>query len=201
MIELEFVIQNQSLKRCDKNVLVNKTREYISLSFSFLTEDWEDVSKHVILQDEEGKNYQFNLGTSSECGLTVPEVVLYGGFFKVSLYGVIDDTRITTDVRTVVLSPSGYTTDLSPAGEEDYSIDVFEELNTRIATKADIIHSHEIDEINDLEEVLDSKAESVHNHISSDVTDLEDAVGLDVKSALNSIVHNIRTYGVDNNDI
>ena len=199
-MELRFSIENQSLKRLDQNSIVNKTREYVTLYFSFLTEDWENVTKHVLLQDEEGKTYQFNLGTICEGTLTVPEVVLYGGFFKVSIFGIIDITRITTDVRTVVLTPSGYTTNISPVDEGDYSIDVYEDLNTKMATKADIIHSHDMDDVNGLENALDSKADSVHNHVSSDVTDLEDVVGVDVKSALNSIVTKIRTYGVDNND-
>ena len=73
-------------------------------------------------------------------------------------------------------------------------------MNTAVLTKADIGHSHDIEDVNNLEDILDSKASNGHQHVVSDVTDFEDSVGLDVKSALNSIVTKIRTYGVDNND-
>lgn len=191
-MELRFSIENQSLKRLDKNVIVNKTREYVTLIFSFLTEDWENVNKNVILRDEDEKNYQFNIGTNCQGTLTVPEKVLYGGFFKVSVFGIVEDTRITTDVRTVVLSPSGYTTNISPIGEEEYSPDVFDELNDMVSTKADIVHYHDMDEVNDLETALESKAEKVHRHISNDVTDFGETVDLDLNNLLDNFTEQIR---------
>lgn len=191
-MELRFSIENQSLKRLDKNVIVNKTREYVTLIFSFLTEDWENVNKNVILRDEDEKNYQFNIGTNCQGTLTVPEKVLYGGFFKVSVFGIVEDTRITTDVRTVVLSPSGYTTNISPIGEDEYSPDVFDELNDMVSTKADIVHYHDMDEVNDLETALESKAEKVHRHISNDVTDFGETVDLDLNNLLDNFTEQIR---------
>lgn len=191
-MELRFSIENQSLKRLDKNVIVNKTREYVTLIFSFLTEDWENVNKNVILRDEDEKNYQFNIGTNCQGTLTVPEKVLYGGFFKVSVFGIVEDTRITTDVRTVVLSPSGYTTNISPIGEDEYSPDVFDELNDMVSTKADIVHYHDMDEVNDLETALESKAEKVHLHISNDVTDFGETVDLDLNNLLDNFTEQIR---------
>lgn len=191
-MELRFNIENQSLKRLDKNVIVNKTKEYVTLIFSFLTEDWENVNKNVILRDEDEKNYQFNIGTNCQGTLTVPEKVLYGGFFKVSVFGIVEDTRITTDVRTVVLSPSGYTTNISPIGEEEYSPDVFDELNDMVSTKADIVHYHDMDEVNDLETALESKAEKVHRHISNDVTDFGETVDLDLNNLLDNFTEQIR---------
>ena len=142
MVELEFSIKNQKLKRLDKNTIINKTRNYVHCSFQFETKDWEQLDKYIIIKDEEGHNYLFDLDEEDPT-ITVPEIILYGGFFKVTVFGFDDDIRLTTDTRTVVLKPSGYTTDISPIDEGGYSKDVFEEFINKIDSTVEV-------DINDL---------------------------------------------------
>ena len=73
-MELEFIIQNQKLKRVDKNTIINKTRNYVHCSFQFETDDWDPLDKYIIIKDEEGHNYLFDLDDEDPT-ITVPEIV------------------------------------------------------------------------------------------------------------------------------
>ena len=131
MITLEFKVEKDHLIRLDKEKITDKTRNYILLSFSSFSEDWEDLNVFLILQDEAKNNYLFDLNEDNPL-VTVPEVVLRGGLFKVSVVGFNENTRITTNRRTIPLFPSGYTTDIQPVEPGDYSTDVFEDFILRL---------------------------------------------------------------------
>ena len=205
-MELKFHIKYQVLKRVDKKTVVDLSQDYLTCNFEFINSEWEGLPKYVIFTSSAGVNNLIYLGTGMDCTAYVPNQMLTGDKFKVTVYGFVGTYRITTTQRTVIIVPSGYTPDISPI-DDDVDEDFFsqitseiEELNTAVLTKADIGHSHDIEDVNNLNAILDSKASNGHQHVVSDVTDFEDTVGLDVKSALNSIVNEIRTYGVDNND-
>ncbi len=136
-MELEFNISHQKLTRLDHNEIVNKTRNYITLLFTFTTEDWDDLDTFLILKDEAGQNYLFDLDEETP-SVTVPEIVLRGGFFKLSVFGFNDDVRLTTNSRTIHLRPSGYTTShIRPLEPGDYSKDIFENFIGKIDGKVD----------------------------------------------------------------
>ena len=142
-VELEFTVDKNHLVRLDDEHITNKTRNYIDLVFTSFSEDWDDLDIYLILQDELKQNYLFDLNESSPT-VTVPEIVLRGGFFKLSVFGFNDDERITTNIRTIHLRPSGYTTSrIRPVEPGDYSKDIFEEFITTIDGKVEI-------DINDL---------------------------------------------------
>ena len=137
-MQLEFTITNQSLKRVDQNKIVNKTRNYITLSFEFKTEDWEDLDTYLILKDEQGQNYLFDLN-EEDPEITVPEIILRGGWFKVTVFGFNQNIRLTTDTRTISLLPSGYTTNhIRPVEPGDYSKDIFEDFIGKIDSKVEV---------------------------------------------------------------
>ena len=132
-VTLSFKVEKDHLIRLDKEKITDKTRNYILLSFSSFSEDWTDLNIFLILQDEAKNNYLFDLN-EEEPTVTVPEVVLRGGLFKVSVVGFNDNTRITTNRRTIPLFPSGYTTShIRPVEPGDYSTDVFEDFILRLA--------------------------------------------------------------------
>ena len=132
MITLSFKVEKDHLVRLDKEKITDKTRNYILLSFSSFSEDWDDLNIFLILQDEAKNNYLFDLNEDNPV-VTVPEVVLRGGLFKVSVVGFNDNTRITTNRRTIPLFPSGYTTShIRPVEPGDYSTDVFEDFILRL---------------------------------------------------------------------
>ena len=144
-VTLSFKVEKDHLIRLDKEKITDKTRNYILLSFSSFSEDWEDLNVFLILQDEAKNNYLFDLNEDNPL-VTVPEVVLRGGLFKVSVVGFNEDTRITTNRRTIPLFPSGYTTDIQPVEPGDYSTDVFEDF---ILTGAETVEENVKDWIPD----------------------------------------------------
>ena len=131
-VELEFTVDGTHLVRTDDEKITNKTRNYIDLVFTSFSEDWDDLDIYLILQDEAKQNYLFDLNESTPT-VTVPEIVLRGGFFKLSVFGFNDDERITTNTRTIYLQPSGYTTShIRPVEQGDYSKDIFEDWTERL---------------------------------------------------------------------
>ena len=142
MITLTFEVNNQKLTRTDNEKIVNKTRNYIQLQFTSFSQEWTGLDTYLILKDEWGQNYLFDLNEEQPT-VTVPEPVLRGGIFKVSLVGIGNEERITTNIRTIALKPSGYTTThIRPVEPGDYSPDIFEQFLYEITVKVDV----EIDE-------------------------------------------------------
>ena len=132
-MQIDFEINNQILTRTDENILlVNKSRNYIQCNFSFKTSDWSNINKFVIFKNEEGKAYEYWLGTSCDCSCMIPSPVLTGDFFLITVHG---GDRITTDEKRVVLINSGYTTDISSISTDDK--DIFIQVLEMIEGKAD----------------------------------------------------------------
>ena len=137
-VELEFTVDKNHLVRTDDEKITNKTRNYIDLVFTSFSEDWDDLDIYLILQDESKQNYLFDLNESTPT-VTVPEIVLRGGYFKLSVVGFNDNERITTNIRTIHLRPSGYTTErIRPVEPGDYSKDIFEDFIGKIDTQVEV---------------------------------------------------------------
>ena len=137
-VELEFTVDGTHLVRLDDEKITNKTRNYIDLVFASFSEDWDDLDIYLILQDESKQNYLFDLNESTPT-VTVPEIVLRGGYFKLSVVGFNDNERITTNIRTIHLRPSGYTTErIRPVEPGDYSKDIFEDFIGKIDTQVEV---------------------------------------------------------------
>ena len=200
-MELKFHINHQNLKRVDKQTIARLSQEYLTCNFKFITPDWEGITKYVIFSNEEINN-EIELGIDMNCTCKVPNQMLRCKKFKITVYGVDGESRITTTQRSIATVKSGYTEEILPIENDDIESDVFSRINTEIDnlnstlnTKADTVHVHEISDVNNLSSTLDSKADTNHNHSINDVTDFEQGVELDVKNALTSISRKIRTYG------
>ena len=136
-VTLSFKVEQDHLIRLDNEKITDKTRNYILLSFTSFTEEWDNLNIYLILQDEDKMNYLFDLN-EEEPIVTVPEPVLRGGLFRVSVFGFDDDVRITTNRRTIPLRPSGYTTShIRPVEPGDYSKDIFEDFIGKIDTQVE----------------------------------------------------------------
>lgn len=131
MLDLNFNVKNQILERTDKQVLVNKSRNYLECNFNFTTDDWEGLSKVAIFKNSFGESFTSYLGNDRECNCMVPSPALVGDYFKVSIYG---GDLITTNEKTVVLIPAGYTTEISeiPEDSADIFVQIFDQIEERI---------------------------------------------------------------------
>ena len=123
-MELEFEVNNQSLVRTDTVGVVNQSVNYLSCVFSFKTSDWSGFEKYVIFKSESGADYCYSLGTSCEVDCTVPGKVLEHDLFRLTLFGLKDEERITTNLVTVKLVRSGFSTSIQ-SYEGDGTGDIF----------------------------------------------------------------------------
>ena len=123
-MELEFEVSNQSLVRTDSVGVVNQSVNYLSCVFTFKTTDWSGFNKYVLFKSESGENYCYSLGTECEVECTVPAKVLEHDLFRLTLFGLKDEERITTNLVTVKLVRSGFSTSIQ-SYEGDGTGDIF----------------------------------------------------------------------------
>lgn len=131
-MDLNFKVENQKLIKIEHKYLVSQSDNYIRLKFDFRTVDWNNMDIFVLLKNEDNETFQFSY--DKEKGIIVPYPVVKNKHFYVSVYGVNDNYRITTNKVRVKLFTSGYTQDLSSLDEE-YSKDILHELNERLSHK------------------------------------------------------------------
>ena len=167
---MKFKIKHQVLKRTDTHTIVDLSQDYLTCRFKFISDEWEGLPKYVIFTSHDGINNLIYLGTDMEKTVYVPNSLLQGNKFRITVYGFVGTYRITTTRRTISIIPSGYTTDITPI-DEDADEDFFsriseeiEELNTIVSTKAELIHQHNISDVSNLVGVLDGKADTNHTH-------------------------------------
>ena len=202
------------LEREDEQFLVNKSKDYLKCFFNFKTDDWNNLEKFAIFKNEKDEAYVCNLGDSLQCECTIPEPVLTGTFFRVSVYG---GDRITTNEKTVVLVPSGYTTQIKVPGDSvtDVFTEIYALLNEKITgisftdgimtiyNENGVVSSFELLEENDLSNVANSGdyndlinipqefPPQSHNHVINDVTDFEENVDVDMGNMLDYLADKI----------
>lgn len=205
---LNFKIENQIIQRLDKNILVNKSKDYLQCNFKFDTSEWENIEKFAIFKDSWNEAYIMNLGLGTDCTCTPPEPVLKGNFFKVSVYG---GDRVTTNELAVPLLHSGYTTHVKiPDAVEGVDIftQIFEALDSKISditfedgvmtvlSEAGEISSFEFGtSFEDLVDVPETFPPTSHTHDSEDINDFVDKTEVEINRAYRMLAEKIRTYG------
>ena len=105
---LEFNIRNQSISRIDNFSPAEKSKGYLVAKFNFITEEWEEAEKTAVFQSAKGlEPIDMVLSYDNKC--IVPwEVIDSSGKVFVSVYGVIDGKRITTDKSEFKVNPTIY---------------------------------------------------------------------------------------------
>lgn len=132
IVELEFEINGQIIKRLDENIIVNKSKNYIYCNFTFNTSEWFGVDKYAIFKDSWDNVYHVHLGDEDNFHILVPYDVMQGVNFRVSVYG---GDLITSNQLNVILIPSGYTTKYNLpryCQEKDIFVEIFEGLESKI---------------------------------------------------------------------
>lgn len=106
---LEFEVHNQILERIDSQDVVNKNRDVYKCRFTFEEDsEWVNLNKFVIFEDGWGNSSTQHLGKSSNIlSCLVPDKVLQGSYFKISVYAG-KGQLITTNNVSVALIQSGY---------------------------------------------------------------------------------------------
>ena len=204
---LNFEINQQIIERVDSNILVNKSKNYLECNFKFKTSEWTDIEKFAIFKDSWGSSYRIHLGVECESTVIVPEAVLKGTYFRISVYG---GDRITSNEETIPLIPSGYTLDIkTPEGsDEDIFVQLWDALDEKVTdityedgimrvysekgevTSFELTPSVSWDDIVDVPEAFPP---SEHIHQSQDIPDFDSRTGGEVKAGLRQLANRIRT--------
>ena len=103
---LEFEVHNQILTRIDSQDVLNKSRNIYKCLFTFEEDsEWINLNKFVIFKDGWGNSSTVHLGKSSNTlSCLVPDEILRGSYFQVSIYA---GDLITTNNVSVALIHSG----------------------------------------------------------------------------------------------
>ena len=123
-MQLQFEINNQQLERKDTNIIVNQTVNHVECQFEFKTSEWTGADKYAIFTDECEKSYCLDLGTTNIVTCNVPGKALEKDFFRVTVFAINNDERITTTEKTVLLDRSGFVSEFEPV-DPDESGDIF----------------------------------------------------------------------------
>ena len=104
---LEFSVVNQKLTRIDMFYSVRDSKDYLTASFDFRTDDWAGMTKTAVFNigDKDGSTYTLLMDGNT---VKLPEACLKSSFVNISVFGVADGVRITTNVVRVELKSSGY---------------------------------------------------------------------------------------------
>ena len=167
-MDLEFTINNQTLKRTDSNKPANWSDNYLQLVFNFESDDWTGLNKYCLLRVN-GELYRVELDNDQ---VTLPVGVLTSDRLIITLYGSDDeDYRITTNMVSIILGKSGY--NIEDIGDIPDIEDIYalieskastKYVNEQLSLKADTLHTHSKSDITDF----------THTHTESDITDLKD---------------------------
>ena len=99
---IKFNVRNQNISRIDNFYVVAKSKSYLTAEFSFITPDWQGVTKTAIFHDKDTSYTQ--ILTDDKC--EVPwEWIANAGTKQVS---VIGGALITVNMADVTIYESGY---------------------------------------------------------------------------------------------
>ena len=175
-MELTFSICNQSLKRTDSEKPADLSNEYLKCQFDFQSSDWTPMGKFAIFKT--GKlNYRVAIN-DGEC--IVPFDALQYNQFALTVYGVKEDVRITTNFVWIYLLKSAFVDEYDESSY--FNPDMTEELLDLVEQKVYIsVFDETVTGINESIGGLESSKldKTTYNTdipvIRSDITDLENS--------------------------
>ena len=206
---LQFTITNQRISY-EKVEAVNKSRNYLIATFSFMTDDWDGLNKYVTFKTRD-KNHIILIQDEE---MIVPNDCLLQKSFKVSVHGTSDDneTVITTNEKVIIIDMAGFTHELTDNNEDEtdissidlvnylqlkskqfYDYAIIENNTIRLYNNGQVINNLPIsityDQITDKPTVYPP---SNHTHTQYEVTDLQEALDTDLDLLLTNLTEKIR---------
>lgn len=107
-MKIKFELKGLELLRLDDNKIPNFNRNHIYATFDF-DEEWIELKKYALFESGNGDKYVVYLGYGKEKECLIPNDVLTGALFGVSVFA--EDLLISTQ-QNVLLYSSGYSLDL-----------------------------------------------------------------------------------------
>ena len=142
---LNFKVNNQELTLDKHEDLANKSHKILKCVFDFNGEDWIDKECFALLFNSNREVYELHVENNM---IIIPETITQGNKFKLSLYAEdLSAARITTNMVTITLKESGYTTEIEDLVDVDP--DIWTQIWTAIDGKSNLDHTHIVEDITD----------------------------------------------------
>lgn len=103
-MKLHFDIEKNILIRKDEEILSSYSKNVDKCIFH-CKDKWFDIYKYALFTDVFQKQYIVDLGIGEKVKCIIPDEVLKGNYFSVSVFG---DDRYTTTQVNILIQPSGF---------------------------------------------------------------------------------------------
>lgn len=116
-MNLEFIVENQTLSRDDKNFVVEKSQKYLYAHFNFKSDDWEKIeNKYAIFSNEEYKDENSIMVKIENDKVLIPNEIIIAKWFEIHIIGIGENGVyiIPTNKSFVNVNETGATMGLSP---------------------------------------------------------------------------------------
>ena len=115
---LVFTLNKQKLKQLDDDEIAGYTRNHIGVKFIF-DKLWCNLQKYALFSTPNGTKYVVKLGYGKERSCDIPDEILQNVYFRVSVFA---DDLLTSTTETVLVSSSGYTSEIDDMDMEDGNV-------------------------------------------------------------------------------
>lgn len=126
-MNLQFKLEKQKLIRLDEEEIAAFTRNYIHVTFYF-DEIWMDLKKYALFVTPNEDRYVVKLGYGKVLSCSIPNDVLQNSFFNISVFA---DDLLTSTQETILISSSGYTTEVDEMDDGDILESNIDNIYTR----------------------------------------------------------------------
>lgn len=119
---LSYKVKKQHLMDLNEHIInpVQHSLNYLILMFKFVDEDWDNTIKRILFKSK-NKHYEYVIEEIDEDGnyyIKVPNFLLKTNGFQITLIGIRDDIRITTNTIKIYIEQNDYTDEIIPPEPE-----------------------------------------------------------------------------------
>ena len=114
-MKIYFDVNKTILKRKDDNILASYSKNIDKCVFN-CDDCWSDIYKYALFTSVLNKQYIEDLGFGHKVSCVIPDEVMKGNYFSVSIFG---GDRKTTIQEDILIEPSGFTDKTESSLESD----------------------------------------------------------------------------------
>ena len=111
-MKIYFDVNKTILKRKDDNILASYSKNIDKCVFN-CDDCWSDIYKYALFTSALNKQYIEDLGFGHKVSCVIPDEVMKGNYFSVSIFG---GDRKTTIQEDILIEPSASSGELAEAG-------------------------------------------------------------------------------------
>lgn len=104
-MKLYFDVNKTILSRKDDNILASYSKNIDKCVFH-CDDCWSDIYKYALFTSVSNKQYIEDLGFGHKVSCVIPDDIMKGNYFSVSVFG---GDRKTTTQQDILIEPSGFT--------------------------------------------------------------------------------------------